>query len=342
MTDVQLVSVFQKLRKIVEETQVYCKRVDFLKENGLPIASNNNLFEEDDDLLFPLEIGNEMYLKALTVYQQHKTFIENIEKSINKCVDKIGKNERSKSIANHLSATTNSSSSSSDEDTEKQDKRTTNKRKTMSSNSSGGGSLTQKIKRVKQPTEPPSNGATAAAASSTTTTTTSTSSTTTTESPITEAKEVSPTTSQKSTPAGAPAAPAPSAATPESIPIGTQVAAKDRSNNWILAKVNSFNAKTQKYELIDEDEAESKKFTVSLKDIIQLPTTAALANTFATNTKVLAMFPDTTTFYPALVVGSQKIKNKTTQYTLHFDDDAGENGQTPNRKVAAQYVILKQ
>ncbi|EFA77732.1 DUF1325 family protein [Heterostelium album PN500] len=331
MSEVQLVVMLRKIKKIVDETEIYNKRLILLKENGLS-PNSNSIFEEDEELLFPIDIGNEMYLKASKAYQEYKAYIEGIEKTLNKYVDKINKNERSsammKAIANNNGNSNNTngnqssnSSSSDDDDTDKFDKRNSSSLKRKSKEVVSTPSASNKTKRIKQPSESPKNESSS-------------------ESPTvsTPAKTVESTSTPKAdkntnTSAAATAAGESSA----QIPPGTQVAAKEKSNNWILAKVGSYNSKTQKYEVIDEDEDESKKFHVSIKDIIQLPSANSLPPTFAANTKVLAMFPDTTTFYPAVVVSSQKVKNKTSFYTLHFDDDQGDNGQTPSRKVAAQH-----
>jgi hypothetical protein len=144
------------------------------------------------------------------------------------------------------------------------------------------------------------------------------------------------------------------------IPLGDLVAARQPSSEqWILAKAMAFHPKTQRYEVEDaapdeEEDPTSKKFLATLSDIIPLPPDPAtitpsatpplsgpvahLYQPFSAKTSVLAMFPHTTTFYPAKVVSCHK-KNKIVQfYQLQFDDDQ-EGGFTPSRKVAAQYVI---
>lgn len=63
------------------------------------------------------------------------------------------------------------------------------------------------------------------------------------------------------------------------------------------------------------------------------------------------MFPDTTTFYSAYVVAPPRgvlasvflltfQKSKPYEYSLKFEEDQID-GQTPTRKVLAQYVVLK-
>jgi hypothetical protein len=131
------------------------------------------------------------------------------------------------------------------------------------------------------------------------------------------------------------------------------------SDDWILAKVTGYNPKTQRYEVEDfapeEEDAFAKKFQAGHNSVIPLPPDSSLAppspspgslhgprvylyHPIPAKTPVLAMFPNTTTFYPAKVVSSHK-KNKVVMfYHLQFDDDH-EDGFTPSRKVNAQFVI---
>ena len=48
------------------------------------------------------------------------------------------------------------------------------------------------------------------------------------------------------------------------------------------------------------------------------------------------MFPDTTTFYPAIV--DQAPKKRSTDFLLKFEDDE-EDGDTPSRRVSYKYVV---
>eukprot|EP01133_Synstelium_polycarpum_P007361 gene7361-8574_t len=406
MTDTQMITSFKKIEKIVKEMEVYSKRIDLLKETGVPTSAASSLFDEEDELLFPLEIGHEMYIKALRVYQDHRSYIETIENvlftarnrieshkkkericakrqkrnvclvgvegqetddgSVGKVVDKLGGSGGSTRVStrpqhqkgNDAGSNHSSSSNSSDSDeetTEKDDSKKRNlKRKTKETPNTTPTSA-QKTKRVKPPPESPKVAEVPEKKEKEKEKekerekekekekeekeTVSTPSTPAAKEKASTSEKAEKSTSSDSSSSANGASSSGSAANGQ-IPQGQLVAAREKSSsNWILAKVNGYNAKTQKYEVIDEDEEESKRFSVGLKDIIQLPQPHQLPPTFAASTKVLAMFPDTTTFYPALVVSSQKVKNKTSQYTLHFDDDQGDNGQTPSRRVAAQYVV---
>lgn len=146
--------------------------------------------------------------------------------------------------------------------------------------------------------------------------------------------------------------------------VGDLAAARaPNSDQWILVRIVSYNTKTGRYEVEDdapdEEEPTAKKFVCSPENIVLLPPDSAsipinanppttsiamtgpvyyLWNPIPQKTPVLAMFPQTTTFYPAKVMTAHK-KNKIVQfYQLQFDDDQ-EGGFTPSRKVMAQYVI---
>jgi len=169
---------------------------------------------------------------------------------------------------------------------------------------------------------------------------------------------------KKGTPTGVPPSP-----TSPPIPtyianVGDLAAARPpNSVQWILVRSTAYNHKTGKYEVEDdapdEEEPTAKKFVCPPENIVLLPPDSASILPNATpppnniavagpvvylwspilqKSPVLAMFPQTTTFYPAKVMTSHK-KNKICQfYQLQFDDDQ-EGGFTPSRKVNAQFVI---
>ncbi|EGC36465.1 hypothetical protein DICPUDRAFT_54579 [Dictyostelium purpureum] len=337
MSDAQLLSCFNRLEKILNETKIYTKLMNINKDGLAP-----NYYDEDE-LLFPLEIGHEMYNKTLKVYLESKAYIEGIEKSLNKCIDKIGKNEKGSHLINQNKFSSNSSSnssSSSDEESSKQEIGQKRKSKKVPPNSK----LNKRLKQPDTKEDIPSNA---------TTTTTTTTSTTTKDHKIEKDKSDKEGKADKSDKENGSHTPSKEKGSQSTTPLkdnngngnsangqiqpGQLVAARDTKLQWILAKVNSYSPKTQKYEVIDEDEDEPKRFSVGSKDILQLPSPNNLPQ-IPLQTKVLAMFPDTTAFYPAVVVNVHKVKGKPTHYHLHFEDDQ-ENGETPNRRVNAQHVI---
>eukprot|EP00164_Ancoracysta_twista_P007883 GFYU01011284.1.p1 GENE.GFYU01011284.1~~GFYU01011284.1.p1 ORF type:complete len:249 (+),score=40.14 GFYU01011284.1:115-861(+) len=129
------------------------------------------------------------------------------------------------------------------------------------------------------------------------------------------------------------------------IPMGEFVAARIAQNpsQWILASVMSFVQKRDKYEVMDEDPTQAdpnyqkKKYTLSSKFVVWLPSTEGdRVPDMRKGEKVMAMFPDTSCFYPAFVVTVPKRK-KNGEAVVQFEDD-DEDGETPNRKVKLQYI----
>jgi len=175
----------------------------------------------------------------------------------------------------------------------------------------------------------------------------------------------SPAKKQKGMTKKGPGVPSPTSPTPTYIAsVGDLAAARaPNADQWILMRITSYITKSGRYEVEDdapdEEEPTAKKFVCAPENIVLLPPDSAtispnanpppnninltgpvvyLWNPIPQKTPVLAMFPQTTTFYPAKVVAAHK-KNKIVQfYQLQFDDDQ-EGGFTPSRKVMAQYVI---
>lgn len=126
-----------------------------------------------------------------------------------------------------------------------------------------------------------------------------------------------------------------------------QVAAKitrtDENGSWILASVQRFYADTETYDVQDEDDT-SKLIRLPWHHVMRL--SSGTEGCFGKNTKVMAIFPETTSFYRAVVsrepvwvvpsVGSQPIVK---EMILKFEDDEDEEGVTPHRRVPARYVI---
>ena len=101
-----------------------------------------------------------------------------------------------------------------------------------------------------------------------------------------------------------------------------------------------------KYVVEDEDPGDEfepnpirKQFTLVAKSLIQLrPADHDFTeNEFAKGSLVLTMFPKTTSFYCAMVLGGPR-KRKAPEYVLKFEDDDEENGIT-KRIINARYVI---
>ncbi|VDI09808.1 SAGA-associated factor 29-like isoform X1 [Mytilus galloprovincialis] len=128
---------------------------------------------------------------------------------------------------------------------------------------------------------------------------------------------------------------------------GDKVAARVRSDdeeNWILAEVVSFNASANKYDVDDIDADEGKeRHTLSKRRIVALPIWKANPETdpaalFGKGSLVLALYPQTTCFYRALI--HEPPKKQGDEYSVLFEDTSYPDGYSPPLMVAQRYVIL--
>ncbi|GAB5589648.1 hypothetical protein Unana1_04548 [Umbelopsis nana] len=133
------------------------------------------------------------------------------------------------------------------------------------------------------------------------------------------------------------------------IPIGASVAAKqpkqkDKTEEWILAVVISYNADKNKYHVEDVDQDETgtrQKYMVPPKNVIPIPSVAEVRQLpeIPAHTDVLALYPGTTCFYNAIVITPpSKNKDASTQgcYKVQFEDDNDET-----KVVTAIHVLEK-
>lgn len=128
---------------------------------------------------------------------------------------------------------------------------------------------------------------------------------------------------------------------------GEQVAAKvtrtDENGSWILASVQRFYSDTETYDVQDEDDT-TKLIRLPWNHVMRLSTGAE--GCFHKGARVMAIFPETTSFYRA-VVSKQPVwklaPGSTTpmiqELILKFEDDEDETGRTPHRRVPSRYVI---
>mmetsp|Transcript_10532 Transcript_10532/g.20927 ORF Transcript_10532/g.20927 Transcript_10532/m.20927 type:complete len:247 (+) Transcript_10532:99-839(+) len=126
---------------------------------------------------------------------------------------------------------------------------------------------------------------------------------------------------------------------------GEQVAAKvsrsDENGSWILASVQSYSRETETYDVQDEDDV-SKLIRLAFTGVMRLGSGSEI---FTKGSRVLAIFPETTSFYKAVVskapVWSQGRDGTSicSELILKFEDDEDETGKTPHRRVPSRYVI---
>jgi SAGA-associated factor 29 len=134
----------------------------------------------------------------------------------------------------------------------------------------------------------------------------------------------------------------------EKVAARVPIAAEDsESDLWILAAVVRYLTDKKKYEIEDEDPGDEgdpnpvrKHYRLNKKNIVALPKIFNPNQVFGKGSQVLAMFPNTTTFYPAII---EKEASKVTNmmYALKFEDDE-EQGRRVSRKVSFKYVIPMQ
>eukprot|EP00741_Cyanophora_paradoxa_P013635 tig00020704_g13164.t1 len=135
---------------------------------------------------------------------------------------------------------------------------------------------------------------------------------------------------------------------------GTEVAAKIRDKRnpqtpeqWILARVVRYLAERDRYEVEDVDPGDEgepqKKHVVPSKQIMPLPNDDDFDRIpeLPKDSHVIALFPDTTTFYEAIVQAPPKRQRKpgaVPEYQVIFNDDE-EDGVVPKRKVPFKHVL---
>lgn len=124
--------------------------------------------------------------------------------------------------------------------------------------------------------------------------------------------------------------------------VGAEVAVKTSFNcndsSIILGRVTSYSAETGMYDISDYDD-ENKLYKVFQTQVIILEVDAT--RRIAKGEYVYAMYPDTTSFYPAVVIKSSNkgINSTETSCIVQFVGDADENGFTPTLTVLTRYVI---
>lgn len=131
---------------------------------------------------------------------------------------------------------------------------------------------------------------------------------------------------------------------------GDQVAAKvtrtDENGSWILAYVLRYYPESETYDVQDEDDT-SKLIRLPWNHVMRLSTGSE--GWLEKGSKVMAIFPETTSFYRAIVSkqpvwtdGKQEGDNgkpRVKEIILKFEDDEDQDGKTPHRRVPSRYVI---
>ncbi|CAG9821476.1 unnamed protein product [Phaedon cochleariae] len=130
--------------------------------------------------------------------------------------------------------------------------------------------------------------------------------------------------------------------------VGDMVAAlvkdSEDGDNCILAEVVSYNPTTGKYEIDDilKEQNQKGRHVLSRRRVIPLPLMRANPETdpqalFPQGTLVMALFPQTTCFYKAIV--NKPPATHTDEYELLFEDKTYPEGYSPPHYVVQRYVI---
>ena len=145
---------------------------------------------------------------------------------------------------------------------------------------------------------------------------------------------------------------------PRSLVPPSQVCAKPPSNkmqpqDWILATILRYSPATNKYTILDEDDADAdpwaessaREHLVSRRMVMPLPLTEPSMytpyNEFPRGQWILALYPDTTCFYKAMVhtPPSDMAGGPPKDYLVEFEDESEESGRSAPMRVPTKYIL---
>ncbi|CAD5120874.1 DgyrCDS9422 [Dimorphilus gyrociliatus] len=127
--------------------------------------------------------------------------------------------------------------------------------------------------------------------------------------------------------------------------VGDKIAARVKNNdgeeNWILATITNHWPSTNRFEVEDVDEG-NEKYRIARSKVLPLPIYKANPETdpdalFQVGDDVLALYPQTTCFYHAIV--HKRPERATDNYQLQFEDDSYPEGFSPPLQVGQRYVV---
>ena len=124
--------------------------------------------------------------------------------------------------------------------------------------------------------------------------------------------------------------------------VAALVKGNDGDENWILAEVVHYNHSSNKYEIDDIDEEQKDRHILSRRRVLPLPLMRANPETdpdalFPKDTLVLALYPQTTCFYRAIIQDPPKTAQQ--EYQVLFEDSSYSDGYSPPLSVPQRYVI---
>lgn len=116
----------------------------------------------------------------------------------------------------------------------------------------------------------------------------------------------------------------------------------DGSKVWVLGEVLQYISGSGKYEIDDIDEEQKERHSIGRRRVIPLPTMRANPMTnpealFPKETLVLALYPQTTCFYRAII--DKTPDDPSQEYMVSFEDPTYTEGYSPPLAVPQRYVI---
>ncbi|XP_035220295.1 SAGA-associated factor 29-like [Stegodyphus dumicola] len=127
--------------------------------------------------------------------------------------------------------------------------------------------------------------------------------------------------------------------------VGDMVAALvtvSENEDWILAEVTGYNQMTNQYKIDDIDEEMRTEYIIGYNKVIPLPVTRANPETnpnalFPKGALVLALYPQTTCFYKAVI--HKPPRKAHDPYQVLFEDSSYTNGYSPPENIHQRYVL---
>ena len=125
--------------------------------------------------------------------------------------------------------------------------------------------------------------------------------------------------------------------------------------DWILATVLRYTPATNKYTILDEDDADAdpwsgdsssaRQHLVSRRMVLPLalsePSVYTPYNEFPRGQWILALYPDTTCFYKAMVhtPPSEMAGGPPKDYLVEFEDESEASGKSEPMRVPTKYIM---
>lgn len=120
--------------------------------------------------------------------------------------------------------------------------------------------------------------------------------------------------------------------------IAFRITIDPNDQTLILGQVLNYKSESNMYEIIDIDD--HQKYTLPESHVLALGQ-ADLMKKISKGENIYALYPDTTIFYPAVIIQAPKrsVLSSESIVTVQFLGDEDEAGFTPNRTVPLKYIV---